>query len=198
MGISSVVIAETVHGTGYQVNVHINNHVSLPLSFLRDSQQVATSLFAEIGVHLKWAAPRKRSIQLFDSNCANESPIRDLAVEIVPHAPGNLNRSTLATALLQAESGARIVIFYDHVAAVPHGPQSMILGYVLAHEIGHVLQGTTRHTNAGIMRERWLDEDFKLMRVGLLGFSSEDARSISEQAARSSVSSRCEQTFGSY
>jgi hypothetical protein len=33
-----------------------------------------------------------------------------------------------------------------------------LLGYAIAHEIGHLLLGTTDHTRVGLMRGRWTHE----------------------------------------
>jgi len=82
-------------------------------------------------------------------------------------------------AMPYADSGVRIVIFYDRVDPLlrgHHAPQATILGYVLAHEIGHVLQGIARHSETGVMRARWLENDFKQMGIGVLAFTNEDVQ----------------------
>jgi len=40
------------------------------------------------------------------------------------------------------------------------GEGSSLLGHVMAHEVGHILQGTTQHSESGIMR-RWTGQDFR-------------------------------------
>src|SRR5208282_5160871 len=100
------------------------------------------------------------------AGCVGEPATHDLAVEIVPHAPASFSDVALAMAMPYADSGVRIVIFYDRVEPLlrgHHAPEATILGYVLAHEIGHVLQGIARHSEAGIMRACWTDNDFKQM-----------------------------------
>jgi hypothetical protein len=37
----------------------------------------------------------------------------------------------------------------------PSDYRDALLGYVLAHEIGHVLEGLVRHSGAGVMKASW-------------------------------------------
>jgi hypothetical protein len=93
-------------------------------------------------------------------------------------------------AMPYAASGVRIVIFYDRVEPLlrgHHAPQAKILGYVLAHEIAHVLQGIARHSDTGIMRARWLENDFKQMGIGALTFTGEDIQLIRHRLDSASV-----------
>jgi hypothetical protein len=57
-------------------------------------------------------------------------------------------------------------------------PEATVFGYVLAHEIGHVLQGTARHSDVGVMRARWASSDFVEMGKVLLTFTKEDEEQI--------------------
>jgi hypothetical protein len=40
---------------------------------------------------------------------------------------------------------------------------AVILAHALAHEIGHVLQRSTKHSPYGLMSEAWGDTDYNLM-----------------------------------
>ena len=46
-----------------------------------------------------------------------------------------------------------------------------LLGHVLAHEIGHVLQGVARHSATGVMKGRWSLHETSHM-WGMNGFTS--------------------------
>lgn len=54
-----------------------------------------------------------------------------------------------------------MLFFYDRVLANsrPTG-LPFLLGHVLAHEIGHILQGVERHSSAGVMKEKWDYRDY--------------------------------------
>ena len=84
----------------------------------------------------------------------------------------------LAIAKPYGESGVRIVVFYDRVESLlqlhPRITIGAIFGHVLAHEIAHVLQGIARHSEMGVMRAGWTEEDFMLMGIAGLTFTPED------------------------
>ena len=179
----------------YQVNVQLNSQVQVPRNLLRESQQAATVIFARIRVQLIWKG-EKRPTSMAVAGCVGEPATDDLAVEIVPHAPASFSNRALAMAMPLADSGVRIVVFYDRVKPLlegHHAPEATILGYVLAHEIAHVLQGILRHSEAGIMRARWSDSDFKLMGGRLLLFTNEDIQLIRRRLAPRDATAGCSQ-----
>jgi hypothetical protein len=59
-----------------------------------------------------------------------------------------------------------------------------VLGYLIAHELGHLLLPAPSHSSIGIMRERWEDQDFKRMVEGTMSFTSEQAVLIRNQVSR--------------
>jgi hypothetical protein len=50
-----------------------------------------------------------------------------------------------------------------------------ILGYVMAHEIGHLLLGVNSHSMAGVMRAHWQPDDLRRAAKGDLLFTPEQA-----------------------
>ena len=118
----------------------------------------------------------------------------NIMLEIVAHAPDNVGDASLAMAMPYADSGVRVVIFYDRVTPLfrdHHAPAATILGYVLVHEIAHVLQGVARHSEHGIMRAHWTDLDYQWMSIGMLRFTTEDVQLIRRQFRRQQLRLRC-------
>ena len=127
--------------------------------------------------------------QLFEQQ-AQEKKSQRPRKELLP----DFMRSALAVAMPYADSGARIVIFYDRVDPLVRGhgaPQATVLGYVLAHEIAHVLQGIARHSETGIMRARWTNNDFKQMGAKVLLFTPEDVQLIRQRLAPRDAPAGC-------
>ena len=59
---------------------------------------------------------------------------------------------------LERRSGTLATVFADRVAALSglcSRDRGEILGRAMAHEIGHLLLGTARHADRGLMRGRW-------------------------------------------
>jgi hypothetical protein len=162
------------------VTVHVSANVNVSPTLLKDGQAATTAIFARIRIHLTWADQRSHvSKNVSASTLQPATP--DIAVEIVPHAPHTVNGVALAMAMPFTDSGVRIVIFYDRVDPLlqgHHAPGATILAYILAHEIGHVLEGVARHSETGIMRARWTDNDLRQMGIGVLSFTTEDVQLI--------------------
>jgi hypothetical protein len=53
-----------------------------------------------------------------------------------------------------------------------------LLGHAMAHEIGHVLLGTTEHSPEGIMKARWGKPDYQRAAMGFLEFSPSQRAAI--------------------
>jgi len=185
--------------TQQRVKIHLDSQVHLQPALLKDGEQAVTTILAGIHIQLDWAG-QSRLAPKVAATCAGESTDQDLFVEIVPHAPASFSSVALAMAMPYANSGVRIVIFYDRVEPLlrgHHAPQAKILGYVLAHEIGHVLQGVARHSESGIMRARWLENDFKQMGMGTLTFTNDDVKLIRRSLRTAGASAGCSGDAGS-
>jgi hypothetical protein len=58
-----------------------------------------------------------------------------------------------------------------------------VLGYVIAHELGHILLARGTHSSAGIMNGRWGQFQMDLVADSLLRFTIEQAKLIRSSAA---------------
>jgi hypothetical protein len=71
-----------------------------------------------------------------------------------------------------------VMVFGDRVARYLtqfHGNQpAKVLGHILAHEIGHAIQGVARHFDAGHMKPRWNWQDLLEIRGDGLRFAPQD------------------------
>ena len=77
----------------------------------------------------------------------------------------------------------RAYVFYDRVEDLAKNeglPADQVLGYVLAHELGHLFLGPHCHTSDGIMRGIWGSKDLRYTTWGVLHFSSQQAQVICE------------------
>lgn len=57
----------------------------------------------------------------------------------------------------QAKHGVLSAVLADRIQSLAKaGDPATLLGYAIAHEVGHLLLGTTDHSTAGLMRAHWL------------------------------------------
>ena len=154
--------------TGTQIAIAGGTQVSVCMkmgSFFTPTEQrakfEATSIFAKIDVELKWVAY---------SDCPEEA----IRVQLNPTAVPGVSPTALACAYPFNKSSHVIVLFRNRVDEILAGrgaAAGVILGHILAHEIGHVLLGTDTHTAAGLMKPGWNSLDLGAMLASRLEFS---------------------------
>ena len=116
-------------------------------------------LFREIGVTLIWTTP---------GSCPSDG----IRISLTRNTPVSFQPGAMAYAL--PFEGAQIRVFVDRIeknspSLVPH-----LLGYVIAHEITHIIQGTDHHSDHGVMKAHWDGRDLNQMQWDQLSFARED------------------------
>jgi hypothetical protein len=77
------------------------------------------------------------------------------------------------SALLPANEGFGVVanVYADRARELADRREfEVVLGHVIAHELGHLLLGKNAHSAAGIMHGRWGAQDLKLSRQAAMLF----------------------------
>jgi hypothetical protein len=147
----------------------------VPAPVLGRAQALANEIFADVGVKIDWRRGQPSSFQ--------SQHQRAIVVEMVPDTPREHTPGALAFAL--PYEGVHIQVFYNRVQAATQPELTPnILAHVLVHEITHILQGTCRHSDTGIMKAHWNHSDFMEMRLKPLSFTEEDAQMIRFGVAR--------------
>jgi hypothetical protein len=80
-----------------------------------------------------------------------------------------------------ASSGAQITVYRDRVRrflAEHRSSAGAAAGYVLVHELAHVMQGVARHSESGILKAHWSGDDYKDMMFHKLAFTDSDVELI--------------------
>ena len=97
----------------------------------------------------------------------------DIVVSVSYDTPDGLHRGALAYALPYERTHA--VLFYDRVlVSTSRERLPLVLGYILAHEVAHLLQGIERHSASGVMKARWDSLDLGEMVCRGLSFTADD------------------------
>ena len=132
-------------------------------SMIYRGQGTATLILKQAGIRLNWRS---------DGRTCTEGD--GILVTVSQRTPVNQHPGALAFAL--PYGGARnIVLFYDRVLTTASPAVTpALLGYVLAHEIVHMLQGMDLHTEGGVMKVRWDPRDYSEMQRGRMRLSESD------------------------
>jgi hypothetical protein len=127
------------------------------------AQHIATRILEGTGVDLEWYK--------LGRSCPGER--HPILIHVDTATPSDLLPSALASS--QPYEGVHIRVFYDRLCrTIPHPVLPSLLGYVLAHEIGHILQGGDWHAASGVMKKRWDENDHFQMLLGRLSFTDND------------------------
>jgi len=127
----------------------------------------ATRIFGSIGIPVMFRAGAEPR--------SEKSGAVSIEMKLDARVPARVHPGAMAYALPFGDSGTRIHIFCDRVlSTAPETGPGTILGYVMVHEIAHVLQGSARHSEEGIMKAHWEDSDYRQMKSGTLPFHPTD------------------------
>ena len=148
-----------------ELTVYLRENARLPPEVRAPALHLANKMFSTIGIRLNRRSgepPRTPSK-------------RHIAIELTADNPPHLLQGALGASM--PFEGVHIRVFYDRIRsnAVPRG---VLLAHVLVHEIAHMLQGTDRHSDSGIMKAVWTHQDHLQMREGALSFTPGDVELI--------------------
>jgi hypothetical protein len=128
------------------------------------AERYSSRIFATAGVQVEWRSGRPAETL---------SPTgMTFVVELVDRTPEAFHRSAMAYAL--PYEGVHIVVFFDRVEAMDKQFPGCVLGHVFVHEITHLLEGVSRHSETGVMKPSYTLADVKRMRSVPLQFAKED------------------------
>ncbi len=167
--IAAMAVAVAMSARADEVMVYVQGLSVVPAPTLNRARALASEMFATVDVKINWRGGEPSRSQLY--------PERAIVVEVVTDTPRELKPGALAFAL--PFEGVHIKVFYDRVqAATEPELTGNVLAHVLVHEITHILQGTCRHSDTGVMKARWAHADYMEMGQKPLSFTDEDARLI--------------------
>ena len=174
------------------LRIVVQDHAGLSPAVIRQAETVVTGIYSRIGIEIAW-----RDIVGFEDTTAIDQAavVSDgqsaIHVALLSAAMEHLVRPDRGT-LGMAGSGTCLVwVFVRRVEHVGRGRQedlAAILGYVIAHETGHVLLGPDAHSAAGLMAATldlprvalggvWFDQhQAALIRARLASFCGTSAR----------------------
>jgi hypothetical protein len=137
------------------VVVRVYDNTGLPDVIRRASLTRAAEIFARAEVEIGWVHCPAR---------CGRAPSPDQLILRMTRSPSTATGvgSSLIDPVLQA--GRLATVYVDQVDAMARRSNTdrvAILSRAIAHEIGHLLLGTTEHTRTGLMRGIWTAEELR-------------------------------------
>ena len=154
----------------------------IPSKIRSGAKRETIRIFERAGVDVVWV----------DAGPACKTPsMHGRFTVVIIHEPPKEWGKPKATGFAPTRTGAyrRAYVFYDRVTAMAnpsttnHVPEttSVILGHVVAHELGHLLLPGDAHSPNGIMRHQWNYRLWEEAAAGRLLFTPDQSRLIRKE-----------------
>lgn len=147
---------EVDRGHHYTVTVCLESADSFTLT---RASSLVSRMYEAIGVKIEWRRPR---------TCPSE------AIRVTMQDVSFPSEKPHALAYSTPYQGTRIVVFYDRILQREPRFVPALTAHVIAHEIGHILEGTNSHSASGVMKASWDENDLSEMAWKPLPFAPED------------------------
>ena len=174
-------------GKNLRITLRMYNYAALSPTEVNGAAKQAAAIFKLAGIDTLWLGDVRSSEEALNDPAlrTNVEPT-DFAVRIVatalPYGFASPEDTLGFTMPCSPEKVYCITtVFYlcaNEPAVSARTPVAQVLGYAIAHEVGHVLLGTMSHSPYGIMRAKWTAKDFACWCAGCLRFTAPEARRI--------------------
>lgn len=133
-----------------KIRVCVRGAMALPAADFAFARQLTNRIMSSAGVSIDW------------KGCASDrvSGDVDIITDLVQNTPATSHPGALAYAF--AYEGTHVVVMTDRVRRVG-GLAPAVLAHVMSHEFAHILQGTARHSEEGIMKASWTPLEYSKM-----------------------------------
>ncbi|HEV2492819.1 MAG TPA: hypothetical protein VG204_07060 [Terriglobia bacterium] len=162
------------------IGLHVYDYAQVESKEMARAESEASRVLERVGIKTAWLSCSASGIEPQNTQaCPSvDGRVPALALRILPRAMAErMGRADgpLGFAQLADDGGPGFVanVFYHRVESLAVDlacSPAVILGYVLAHEIGHLLLGTNSHSPYGIMRSHWTEKDLLSASAGRFGF----------------------------
>jgi hypothetical protein len=175
-----------------KIQVFLYNYAGVPVGTLARAEREAVRIYHHAGIETEWL-----DCPLTPGEAANYpacrmpvSPTR-FAVRVLSRPMAGraaLSAVTFGSALLPegGEFGMMAQACWHCVERLAEGRKAMqgvILGHVLAHELGHLLLGRGSHAATGLMHVPWHKQELERVAQGSLLFTSWEAAKMRSQVS---------------
>jgi len=161
------------------VTVSVFNDARVPPLVLQAARQRAEAVFEKAGISLVWLDCGEPGNWLSDRGCLSVAFPEHLSVRLVEGRKAISADIYGQSYLDEKGQGSYASVFATPLAsskALCLVKEGDLLGYVVVHELGHLLLGQDSHSFQGLMRARWEVVELEEAGLGRLGFTAAEAQ----------------------
>jgi len=175
--------------TQAEIRARVYDYAGVSPTTLVKAKAVASEVLGAAGARVVWADCQLRAEDpAKDAACALPMTPADLLIRVIDKkmADGVSSRDRLGFAR-HVEGFDWLAAAYFHKALELEkrnlADRSVVLGAIMAHEIGHLLLDDGSHSSQGIMRPLWSKSELKQLAQGRMRFTPEQALKIAQNVA---------------
>jgi hypothetical protein len=169
------------------IRVRVNNYTQASPAILAGAEREAGRILGKAGLQTVWLdCPAGNSRVDSLDPCRQPLEATDIALRVLSESSQNKFQDT---AFGFAVVPVLASVYYDYVAHLARSDNAefeipIILGCVIAHEIGHLLLGSNSHSASGIMQGHWERGQIRHAVTGTLLFTPEQAKLIQAETQK--------------
>jgi hypothetical protein len=176
----------TITSLSPEVSISVHDYADVSTPLLAAAEDQAREIFLRAGVETVWLNCSPKLEKLEPKSCYFADTTH-LTLKILPHAVNAQvrNRIDVLGTAYPDEKGAGYFayVFYDRIQKLAQRRRlgHALLADVMAHEIGHLLLGSTSHSAGGIMCAHWNYEELRKVAEGAMSFIPAQSRIIRDR-----------------
>jgi hypothetical protein len=182
--------ANQVDPAAPEITVRVYDYAAVPPGIAKRARKETSRIFLEAGIRTAWAlCAVPGQAEPTDPRCETQPAATDIQVNILPRKMAQAlmrHHSELGAAVtLPHGFGRHASVFYhrvDELAESGGASRALLLGHIMAHEIGHLLLGVNSHSATGLMHVPWDRTQRERASLGTLLFTHTEAEQIRRQA----------------
>jgi hypothetical protein len=175
IALTAALLTATAHAAegnsaGRTLKIYVIPAPDVPMPIIGPAKETVRKIYARIGIFVQYSPvfPKR-----------GQTP-QEMAMIVYLRTDCEDQVQGGVAAAQPYKGSGMIQVCYDRLKWAGKNPifSHRLLGYIMAHEIAHNLQGIARHSDAGIMKARWTAEEYTRIAVIELRFDPHDIRLI--------------------
>lgn len=166
---------------GPTIRVRVTNYTEATAATVSRAEREAGRLLGEAGLNMVWIDCQIKPAAANSTDpCQRELEPTDIVLRVLPdHARNGVQDSAFGLAVLPVLAS----VYYEHAVSLARNDGDefetpIILGFVMAHEIGHLMLGSNSHSDTGIMQGQWDRKRVRQIMKGDLHFTAQQSKLI--------------------
>jgi hypothetical protein len=163
------------------IRIRVDNYSQASRSILAATEREAGRILGEAGLRTVWLdCPVGHSTAVPQDPCQEPLEATDIVLRVLSEPTQNRFQDTVFGFAVHPVLAS---VYYNYVLRRARSDNAtfevpVILGCVIAHEIGHLLLGSNSHSSLGVMQQRWERKQIRQAVTGIMLFTPEQAKLI--------------------